>query len=241
MHKRFFTIWMPERGKAEFMNHNCELGKFNYYQVGAIMAESLGDAFTMSQNDFNPHYSIFNNRSCSVGDVICDMVANQGKGQFYMVEGSGWTKVAAADMEIQKEEPVCYIAYMNPWTEGSVVVRTDDTKFAIGYGHIGVQYEKSLNYVLSMSEIIVKTNDIEEAVKHDSALYTRYPKDNKEYELYQAALNLRLIMDRKGLHELLGTPITTEHTVVECPNCGHPYSPDEVPPFCYECGHSPMR
>jgi phosphate starvation-inducible protein PhoH len=80
-----------------------------------------------------------------------------------------------------------YIAYVTPWSEGVVVVREDDLKFAMGYEPTTGSTVYSENFDFE-KEIVEETESILRAVELDSALYTRYGRDNDEVDKYNSNL-----------------------------------------------------
>jgi hypothetical protein len=61
--------------------------------VGFVLADSLDQAFKLSQNDFNPDYAKYGARSTSVGDLIQDFYG------FYMVCNTGFRLICLVDEE----------------------------------------------------------------------------------------------------------------------------------------------
>lgn len=55
--------------------------------AGFVHAESIEEAFKLSQNDFNPEWASQENRSTSVGDII------QDDDKFFMVCGMGFKEL----------------------------------------------------------------------------------------------------------------------------------------------------
>ena len=78
-----------------------------------------------------------------------------------------------------------YIAYATLWSEGVVVVKDTDTKFPLGYdGCTGnVVYRDNLDEIDS-EDIILRTEDIQEAANNDTAGYNRYGIDEEELSRY---------------------------------------------------------
>jgi hypothetical protein len=83
-----FSIFHPVNGQ---MNHDCTTS-FNWDRVAVIRAESLSEAFTKGQNDFNPEYRDMGNRSTSVGDII-QSDEDLKKGVCHMVMGLGFKEL----------------------------------------------------------------------------------------------------------------------------------------------------
>jgi hypothetical protein len=62
-----YTIYHPIDGS---LNHHCKPGVYMYEKVYSLEADSLEEAFRLSQNDFNEDYALLGCRSTSVGDII---------------------------------------------------------------------------------------------------------------------------------------------------------------------------
>lgn len=62
-----FSIYHPVGGS---MNHDCTPALYMYECVCTLEADSLEEAFRLSQNDFNEEYAKIGVRSTSVGDII---------------------------------------------------------------------------------------------------------------------------------------------------------------------------
>ena len=83
---RMYTVYQPLDG---YINHNCVRGQFEFHVVFSLNAESLEDAFRLTQNDFNEEYASLGHRSTCVGDIILDVM----RGKYYMVNSIGFTEV----------------------------------------------------------------------------------------------------------------------------------------------------
>jgi hypothetical protein len=81
-----FKILHPVGG---VLNHNMERGLYEFEAICAIDAESLEQAFKLSQNDFSDVYASLNKRSTSVGDIIIDT----DDSVCYMVFGIGFVEI----------------------------------------------------------------------------------------------------------------------------------------------------
>lgn len=70
-----------------------------------------------------------------------------------------------------------YIVYTTIWSEGEVVAHTTDKRFAIGYNAVtgNIQYANSLQelYQIPSFNLIVETDNEEDARKLDTAMYPR--------------------------------------------------------------------
>ena len=64
-----YRIFHPVGGA---LNTKKERGVYEYELVCTVKAESLEDAFKLSQNDLSPEYRELKARSTSVGDIIVD-------------------------------------------------------------------------------------------------------------------------------------------------------------------------
>ena len=78
---KIYNIYHPIDGK---LNTQCKYYKYMYECIGTVDAESLPEAFRLSQNDFNEEYASLGYRSTSVGDIITDGDSH------YMVKGNGF-------------------------------------------------------------------------------------------------------------------------------------------------------
>lgn len=65
-----YKILHPQNG---VLNYQCMRGQFAYKEIAVVKAQSLQDAFKLSQNDFSNEYASLNKRSTSVGDIIIDL------------------------------------------------------------------------------------------------------------------------------------------------------------------------
>lgn len=84
-----YHIYHAINKKYMFSEHEKQPRKY----IGFVLAKDMNEAFTLSQNDFNPDYRKFRARSTSVGDIIQD---NYG---FYMVCNTGFKLLCLVDEE----------------------------------------------------------------------------------------------------------------------------------------------
>lgn len=79
---KIYNIYHPLDGK---LNTECKHYAYMYECIGTVEANSIVDAFRLSQNDFNEEYASLDRRSTSVGDIITD------GDNHYMVKGTGFS------------------------------------------------------------------------------------------------------------------------------------------------------
>ena len=81
-----YTLYIPVGGH---INYACVRGEFEYDSVFSLKADSLEEAFRLTQNDFNEDYASLGLRSSAVGDIFMDVM----HGTYYMVNGIGFVEV----------------------------------------------------------------------------------------------------------------------------------------------------
>ena len=81
-----YTLYIPVGGH---INYACVRGEFEYDSVFSVKADSLEEAFRLTQNDFNEEYASLGLRSSAVGDIFMDVM----HGTYYMVNGIGFVEV----------------------------------------------------------------------------------------------------------------------------------------------------
>ena len=86
----YYNIYHPFDG---VINHECSPDTHMFEYIGMVKANSLQDAFSKSQNDFNDEYAELNRRSTSVGDIIAGP-----DNACHMVMGTGFKKVPAVTL-----------------------------------------------------------------------------------------------------------------------------------------------
>lgn len=77
---KMYHIYHSINKKCMFTEQEKQPRKY----IGFVLAKDMNEAFTMSQNDFNPDYKKYNARNTSVGDLIQDDYG------FYMVMNIGF-------------------------------------------------------------------------------------------------------------------------------------------------------
>ena len=84
-----YYIYHPNGGS---MNHECTPGLHMYDMVYKLEADSLEEAFKLSQNDFNEQYASKGLRSTSVGDIIMSE-EDYDNNRCQLVKGKGFQDV----------------------------------------------------------------------------------------------------------------------------------------------------
>jgi|NOAtaT_7_FD_contig_71_1982652_length_1591_multi_8_in_0_out_0_2 hypothetical protein len=80
------------------MNHDLERGVFEYEDIWSVEANSLNEAYLLSQNDFSEMYDSgmyarLGVRSTSVGDIIIEESLHGDFDQHFFVNGLGFVAI----------------------------------------------------------------------------------------------------------------------------------------------------
>lgn len=81
-----YSVYHPVGGA---MNHDCTPAQYMYERIYSFEADSLQEAFRLSQNDFNEEYAALGYRSTSVGDIIQSQTDWENN-ECQLVKGTGF-------------------------------------------------------------------------------------------------------------------------------------------------------